>query len=269
MLFNIVLVLSLAIVDNKRDMAKRPSRSDSLRARRILFLDFMIGAIALCLLLGVIHFLINSRSFQLFGDIVARVETEEKVVALTLDDGPLPRTTDQILDILKDNEVKATFYLIGNEIERYPNEARRIVAEGHELGNHSYSHFPMIFTSWSFNRQDIERSDEIYRGLGYDKPTTFRPPYGDKLFQLPLYLSQQNRTTVMWDIAPDDHPEVAGSADSIVQYTLDHVRPGSIIILHPVYDHRKPSLDALEPMIKALRDQGYRFVTVSELLQYR
>lgn len=247
-------------------MAKQKNKKHFIDTRMA---DAVICIVALVLLVIAIVLIMYSRTFQLFGEIVARVETDEKVVALTFDDGPLPGATEKLLDTLKDHQAKATFYLIGNEVERHPEQARKIVAAGHELGNHSYSHYPMVFTSGNFIRNEISKTDALFGSIGYKEETTFRPPYGVKLAILPYYLQSTNRITVRWDVAPDNQPEVAGSARTIADYTVEHVRPGSIILLHPMYEHRKPSLEAVGPIIDRLRAKGYRFVTVSELLQYR
>lgn len=252
-----------------KQMAMYNSTVNPKRVRKIFLTDLSIGFAALTLfLIGVIK-LINMPDFQLYGNLVSRVETSEKVVALTFDDGPLPGKTEEIVSILDRNNVKATFYLIGNEVEKYPEQTRHIINAGHELGNHSYSHFPMVFVSHTFIKNDIEKTDALFRTLGYSEPTTFRPPYGDKFILLPKYLSENNRTTITWDIAPDNEKHISNNAESIKTYTAARIQPGSIIILHPMYKHRHASLLAVEPIIKDLKAKGYKFVTVSELLKYR
>ena len=127
----------------------------------------------------------NSRTFQFFGEIVPRVETSQKIVALTFDDGPTAKFTDEILQVLKEQDVRATFFLIGGELEKHADEGKKIVAAGHEIGNHSYSHVRMILVTPSFVKEEIEKTDELIRSIGYQKPTHLRPPYGKKLFALP------------------------------------------------------------------------------------
>jgi len=130
----------------------------------------------------------KSRTFQFFGTITARVETEEKIVALTFDDGPTPQFTDEILGILKEQDVKATFFLVGNALEKHLKEGRMIIAAGHEIGNHSYSHQRMMLVTPSFVKEEIMNTDQLIKREGYDKLPHFRPPYGKKLFTLPYYL---------------------------------------------------------------------------------
>jgi len=209
----------------------------------------------------------KSRTFQFFGEIVPRVETPEKLVALTFDDGPTPEFTGEILQILKEEDVKATFFLIGGALEKHADEGKKIVSEGHEIGNHSYSHVRMILVTPSFVKEEIEKTDELIRSTGYQKTPHFRPPYGKKLFALPFYLSQNNRKSITWDVEPETFPEVAKTAEAITKYVLENTQNGSIILLHVMYDPQKKSLTAVKPIIEGLKQKGFRFVTVSELIE--
>ncbi len=211
----------------------------------------------------------RARSWQLFGDIVSRVQTSERVVALTFDDGPTSQGLQKLLPILRERGVKATFFVIGSELAKAPELGRRIVEEGHELGNHSYTHQRMIFRSRSFIEQEIERTDQLIRSAGFRGPIPFRPPYGKKLFELPRYLSSQGRVTVTWDVEPESYPEIAADSHRIVDYVLQHAQPGSIILLHPMYRTGGRAIDAVPDIIDGLRGRGYRFVGVSELLALR
>jgi chitin deacetylase len=208
----------------------------------------------------------KSRSFQFFGRIVPRVEISEKVVALTFDDGPAKGGTDEILKTLDEMKVKATFFVIGAELEQNMDEGRKIFAAGHELGNHSYSHVRMVLVRPSFVRQEIEKTDRLIRAAGFSGEINFRPPFGKKLLTLPYYLSKTGRTTIMWDVEPDSQPGIANDSDSIIKRTTAEVRPGSIILLHAMYPSRRESLKAVKGIIESLRQEGYRFVTVSQLL---
>ncbi|HEV2861506.1 MAG TPA: polysaccharide deacetylase family protein [Pyrinomonadaceae bacterium] len=208
----------------------------------------------------------GSRTFQFFGRLVPRVNTSRKVVALTFDDGPAPGATDQIISALGGARVRATFFVTGAELERNMDEGRKLVAAGHELGNHSYSHRRMLFVTPSRVRQEVERTDELIRQAGYAGEITFRPPYGKKLFALPYYLSRTGRATVTWDVEPDSYPEVAADSDKIAEHVLTKARPGSIIILHVMYPSRAESLEAVPKIIEGLRARGYDFMTVTELL---
>ena len=211
----------------------------------------------------------NSRTFQFFGEIVPRVKTSRKIVALTFDDGPTSEGTGQILTILSEEHVKATFFVIGGELEQNLEEGKKIVAAGHELGNHSYSHVRMLLVTPSFVRDEIERTDQLIRNTGYQGEILFRPPYGKKLFTLPYYLSRTGRKTITWDIEPDSYPEIAADAERIANYVAAAVRPGSIIILHVMYPNRRESLKSVKRIVERLRAEGYEFKTVSELIAAR
>lgn len=104
-------------------------------------------------------------------------------------------------------------------------------------------------------------------GAGYTGTIQFRAPYGKKLLSLPYYLKQQNRKTVLWDLEPNTDPEVNASADSIVQYVLGHVQPGSIILLHPMVDKQGTSINSIQGIVEGLKRKGYSFKTVTELLE--
>jgi peptidoglycan/xylan/chitin deacetylase (PgdA/CDA1 family) len=210
--------------------------------------------------------LTKSRSLQLAGELVRRVETEERVVALTFDDGPTPEYTDQVLQELEAHDAAATFYLVGAAAEDHPDLVAAIVEAGHEVGNHSYSHPRMYFVSSAVVKREIERTDEILRAAGYSGPITFRPPGCKRLLTTPLYLASTGRTTVTWDLEPDSLPEIADDADALADYVVDNVRPGSIVLMHVMYDGREPSRAALPEILERLEADGYRFVTVSELL---
>ena len=118
------------------------------------------------------------RSYQLFGEIVSSVDTHEKVIALTFDDGPTAAYTNEILAILDQYGVKATFFVIGREVEENPEYARSIVEAGHELGNHSWSHPNMSLLSLDRIADEIERTDAAIRAVGYEGELHFRPPFG-------------------------------------------------------------------------------------------
>jgi peptidoglycan/xylan/chitin deacetylase (PgdA/CDA1 family) len=233
--------------------------------KRHLILKIALLCIALVVLSWCSWQLAKSRTFQLFGRLVANVPTGDRIVALTFDDGPTPETIDEILQILESRHVHATFFIIGNSLEKTPELGRRLVASGHELGNHTYSHEHLIFRSQSFIRSEIDRTDSLIRSAGELGEIYFRPPFGWKFIGLPWYLSQTGRTSITWDVAPDSPPNGSNS-DRIVSACLKGVHPGSIIELHVWYPSRKPSRDALPIIIDRLRADGFEFVTIRELL---
>lgn len=232
----------------------------------------VIGSGIVAVLLSAIvslHLYSNARTTQLFGDIIARVETNKPVVALTFDDGPSVRFTTDVLTVLKDRDVKATFFLIGKETAENLPQARLIVDAGHEIGNHSYTHSNMAWMGPGSVKDEIERTDAAIRSAGYQGEILFRPPNGKKLVTLPWYLWQNGRKTIMWDVEPESYPEIAANADAMTRYVVDNAKNGSIILLHVMYRSRDVSRQALLQIINGLRQKGFGFVTVSELLKDR
>ncbi|KRF51257.1 polysaccharide deacetylase [Bacillus sp. Soil768D1] len=227
--------------------------------KKLIFIG--IGILLVFILLFSTYKLMNSRTHQLFGGLTAKVETNQKVVALTFDDGP-SKNVNQILPLLDKYNVKATFFLIGNEIERYPEEAKKIVEAGHQIGNHTYSHKRMVFKSSSYIKEEIEKTDKLIQDSGYRGEIDVRPPNGKKLVGLPYYLNKNDRDTITWNIEPDSYYT---SASDKVNYVKDHIKPGSIILMHPMYDDTGKELQAIEGVLKLLSNEGYTFVTVNEL----
>jgi peptidoglycan-N-acetylglucosamine deacetylase len=208
----------------------------------------------------------RARDFQLFGKLVTRVETTENVVALTFDDGPTKEYTAGVLALLREKGVKATFFIIGADAEKNPDDLRAIVADGHEVGNHTFVHDDMTLASSEKAASEIERTDAVIRSAGYSGEILFRPPFGKKLIGLPLYLANHSRTTVTWDVEPESFRKIAADPDLIAAHVVERTKPGSIIIMHVMYKAREPSREALPQVIDGLREKGFRFVTVSELI---
>lgn len=173
----------------------------------------------------------KSRSYQLFGDLVTRVETTDSVVALTFDDGPVPRYTDSVLAILADSSAPATFFVVGSALAEHPDLARRVVQAGHELGNHSYSHHALVFKTPTYVRHEIQNTDTLIRAAGQRGAIHFRPPYGKRLVILPWLLSRAARTTVLWDLEPDSYPAIGRDPARIRGPCADE-RPSGID--HPI-----------------------------------
>ena len=209
------------------------------------------------------------RDFQFFGELVASVPCESKVVALTFDDGPVPIHTEEALAILAANGIRATFFLNGIGLEKHPELGKAIADAGHDIGNHTYTHATLIFTSPDFIADEIERTDRLIRATGYTNRILFRPPHGKKLLLLPLYLAQHGRISVTWDIEPDSDSRIEADPKLILSDITNRVRNGSIILLHIMYSSRSNTVKALRQVIPAVQKMGYRFVTLTELLAMR
>jgi peptidoglycan/xylan/chitin deacetylase (PgdA/CDA1 family) len=228
----------------------------------VIFITFLgLTLVAIYLL----NALSKTTKFQVFGELVNHVDTKEKVVALTYDDGPNPPYTNQLIGILERNQIKATFFVIGNIIEKHPATVRLVLSKGHELGNHSYSHQKMTSENPSFIRSEIEKTDQLLRQLGVKEEIHFRAPYGRKFLVLPYLLAKMNKKNILWNVNPNDYK--APSSEVIENYVLEHVTPGSIILLHDGGGDRSHTVTATESLIKKLGERGYRFKTVSELMR--
>jgi len=207
-------------------------------------------------------------SSQLFGDIYTHGPRAEKVVALTFDDGPNDPYTGQILDVLKQAGVHATFFCVGMNAEREPATVRRIAAEGNEVGNHSYAHRKRD-ALLDLRYDDAARTNDILRGITGMMPRLYRAPNG---FHTPWSLravAAHGLRAIGWDVESNDWDEPG--ADTIVMRTVDHVQPGSIILLHDgdntrLGTDRSQQVAAVRTIIETLKARGYRLVTVSEML---
>lgn len=208
----------------------------------------------------------KSRSFQFYGGLITHVDTDSLFVALTLDDGPTPVGTEIALSVLDSLNAVATFFVTGGQLQQHMEWGKRIVDAGHSLGNHSFSHRQMVLHSSSFVEEEIVSTDSLIREAGWAGDIPFRPPYGKRLFVLPRYLNHTNRSTILWDIEPESYAEIAVSAENITQHVVERIQPGSIILLHVMYESRQESRLALPMIIKQLREKGYQFVTLQELL---
>lgn len=197
------------------------------------------------------------------------VDTKEKLVAFTFDDGPNPKWTPLFLDVFRNYGAKATFYVIGSHLEQYPDIARRVCEEGHELGNHSYSHPSFSKLSREGQLEELSRADQLIAGMTGRNPGTFRPPYLDVNDDL-LEVSAERGYSVIHAANTESRDwEDATSADHIVETSRAQIRNGSILIYHDGFGDRSATLEAISILIPELIESGYRLVTVSELLASR
>jgi peptidoglycan/xylan/chitin deacetylase (PgdA/CDA1 family) len=224
----------------------------------------MIAGLVLALSTAAVWQLSKARCLQLVGDVTCRMETESKLVALTFDDGPTPEGVDAVLAELEPRGIHATFFLIGNRMEKFPGQAERLIAAGHELGNHTYSHQRNLGRSQDFYAAEIARTDALLKAAGSDTKL-FRPPFGKRLIGLPLEVERAGYRTIMWDV--EDEPDKFDDPRAYAADILSKARPGSIILMHPMYRHSQIARDALPIILDGLEAKGFEVVTVSELLK--
>jgi len=219
------------------------------------------------LLAAIILFEISrARCFSLSGEAICHVETSEPLVALSFDDGPTPEGVAWATSVLRPANAHATFFLTGSEIRGREALVHRLSAEGHEVGNHSFSHVRMMLHFPSFYEDEIMRTDTLLRGAGVSAPNLFRPPYGKKLIGLPNALARHHYRMIMWDV---EDPPGATTAQDYADAIVSEARPGSIILMHIMYSGNRIARDALPLVINGLQARGLRIVTVGELLRHR
>jgi peptidoglycan/xylan/chitin deacetylase (PgdA/CDA1 family) len=201
------------------------------------------------------------------GKTLYKVEpnNKEKVIALTIDDGPWPKTTLQMLDIFKANNVKATFFWVGNAVQANPEIAKQVVAEGHAIGNHTWHHWYKRMDEATAKKEIDDTSEIIYNTTGV-LTTLFRPPGGFLNNGLAAYAKSQKYSVVMWSLTSAD-TDPRAKPQAFVNNVLKGAKPGAIVLMHDGGGDRYRTVQALPQIITGLKQQGYRFVTVPELLE--
>ena len=190
---------------------------------------------------------------------------DDMKIALTFDDGPHPRNTPKILDILAEYGIKATFFEVGENIELYPEVSRRVVAEGHEIGNHTYTHPHLLKTDYCSLLDEIARCEKVITETTGVTPLFFRPPEGVVDENVRKVAEDEGYSIIVWTV---DTRDWAGTpTDKIVDTVLREISPGDIILMHDYTSKKCNTIPALRRIIPALRDMGYEFVTVGELLR--
>lgn len=188
---------------------------------------------------------------------------EDKAIALTFDDGPWPKTTQQILDILKESNIKATFFWVGQALKNHPEIGKQVAMDGHVIANHTWNH---RYGGMSHSEvvDEIESTDELMVELTGMKTPIFRPPGGVENNGLVDYVTSKGYVNVMWS---SDSRDWYASSDQIRRYVLNTARSGRIVLMHDGGGNRTPTVQALPGIIDELKQQGYKFVTIPELLE--
>jgi len=181
-------------------------------------------------------------------------------IAITFDDGPRPHYTEQLLNILSSNNVRATFFVVGNQIKMFPGLLRLISGAGHEVEVHTLTHRNLTFLSVTDIRKELFDTAELIRGISGQRSVYFRPPGGQYNAKVIKVAESLNMSMVLWTVFPKDHEE--DDQNIIIKRVLAQATDGGVILFH---SGREPTYEALPVIIKDLRDRGYRFVTVSEL----
>ena len=227
------------------------------------------GAVAFAsLFCGITYATVAPRS-QIWCRLTYRGCGSRPRVALTFDDGPVAGATDRVLDILAAEKVKATFFVIGEHVERSPQLLRRIDDEGHLVGNHSYEHLHWGFARGrGYWREELRRTDELIERIIGKRPTLFRPPMGIKTWRIASAARHHGHRIITWTRRARDG--VGATSQQIVSRLTDDASPGDILVLHDGVDPRRPrdraaTVAALHEVIDRLRQRELQPVSYTHL----
>lgn len=185
-----------------------------------------------------------------------------RTIAMTFDDGPSPKLTPQLLDILKARGIRATFFVVGQNAAEYPDILKRAVAEGHEIASHSWSHPQLTRLSAAAFAAQIDKTNAAIKAAIGRNPTVMRPPYGATNASLDRRLNKEwGLKVILWDVDPLDWKY--RNAARVQRTILDNVKPGSIVLAHDIH---ASTVAAMPATLDALIARGYKFATVSELI---
>ena len=194
----------------------------------------------------------------------------DRFIALTFDDGPYPPYTDRLLDVLKAKRIHATFFLVAEQAQQYPELVQRMTAEGHTVGLHAFRHRDFLKLTEEEKRKDLEQGKNLLRDITGKNPVYWRPPHGFRDFSVMETAAAQNLTVVNWSVIPRDWTGI--DSQEIYRRVMDKAEDGAIVLLHdgdsPGYKaSRQATVDAVAPLIDSLREKGYHLVSLEEYVQ--
>jgi peptidoglycan/xylan/chitin deacetylase (PgdA/CDA1 family) len=237
--------------------------------KKILFITVLLLITLFCFQVNSNASTKSREAYEKTGRVIWEVNTKEKLVALTFDDGPHPVFTPQILDILAKHDAKATFFVAGNKVVRFPDLLKREVKEGHEIANHTFHHIYGNITSAKLS-SELEETDKIIKKFTGLKPSLYRPVggfYNDVIINTAI---KNGKEVVLWSWDQDSRDWADPPASQICSYIKKGVKPGNIILFHDwhgsEYTQTCSTVKALDTILDFLDKNGYKCVTVSELL---
>ncbi len=192
-------------------------------------------------------------------------KTQEKKIALTFDDGPSRRHTEEILSVLAEYNISATFFVIGENAVKDPERILRIVEAGHEIGNHTYTHAYISKITEGQLRDEIQRTEDALVEITGQRPRVFRPPGGYYNDASLAIISEMGYKSILWSI--DTRDWSMPKSDTVFSCVEENATAGDIILFHDLEDKRLPTPTALRKIIPYLLENGYEFVTVSQLIE--
>lgn len=237
--------------------------------KHILFLPLLLAVILAPSLSGAASAASDKgrEYYETRGDIVWEVPTESRVIALTFDDGPDPVYTPQIAALLKQYQAKSTFFVVGNRVSQYPEIVKALANDKHEIANHTYNHPDIRRISSGRLLEEVQKTQEtIYEATGI-RPRLFRPPGGYYNQTVINTAKQAGFLVIMWSWHQDTRDWSDPGVKKIVDKVLNNARNGDIVLFHDYGGNRKQTLQALEQILPELKNRGYQFVTVSELMR--
>lgn len=215
------------------------------------------------LLLQVLPVSIIDAKTSIWDHVIKHVKTREKAIALTFDDGPDPRYTPVIVSELQKYGAKGTFFVIGSKAQRHLDLIKLLDQSGNEIGNHTFSHR----LTRRLQPSEIINCDDIIYSITHKHTLLFRPPGGYISKEIIDSASETKERVVMWSWDEDSRDWSKPGVQKIVRRVIDHLHPGDIILFHDGGGNRRQTIEALPIILEGIKEQGYRFKTVSELLK--
>lgn len=198
------------------------------------------------------------------GFVLWEIKTEDKVIALTFDDGPHSTYTPQILDLLSLYDAKATFFVVGERAEKHPEIILREIEDGHEIANHTYTH--PFSSSTDQLKMELEKTNKLIHSITGIYPVLYRPVGGNYNEHTINAAVESGYKVIMWSWHQDTEDWKRPGTQKIINKVLSGTTPGNIILFHDAGGNRSQTVEALKEILPELKKQGYEFVTVSELL---
>ena len=231
-----------------------------MRRQKTLFCSFFAVFFSVLCLLRLLAFAVGAE-----GNVVYRsTQSDTMKIAITFDDGPHPTLTPQILEILKKYEIQATFFMVGVNVTNYPETAKAVISEGHEVGNHTYSHRAMGKMDPVSIARELEDCEDALEELCEYRPHLFRPPQGAVNTYVEHCAAAEDYTLILWSL--DTRDWECKSTEQIVDEVLSKVQPGDIILMHDYIGTHSKTPEALEILLPKLLERGFEPTTVSRLL---
>jgi peptidoglycan-N-acetylglucosamine deacetylase len=237
----------------------------------------LIIIILLGLNAGILYFFISQyktmedakieQASSLSGRILWHGNPNLREIALTFDDGPSSRSTPRILEILKQNNIKATFFVLGKFVERNKDVLKMVADGGHVIGNHTFTHASGKITDLEKIRRELQKTDILIKDVTGQSTMYFRPPFGFENWRFLTEAELMGYHVVLWtlDVADWDSNR---TSDEMVKKIIRNTKNGSIILLHDGGAHRDAVIEALPEIIKAMKNEGYKFVTIDEMIMH-